>query len=58
MNVKNTFLNDVIQEEVFVRQPPGFENLKYPNRVYKLSKTLYKIKQASRVCMLGLRLSC
>jgi hypothetical protein len=38
MDVKSAFLNGVIQEEVFVRQPPGFENLKYPNRVYKLSK--------------------
>jgi hypothetical protein len=33
---------------VFVRQPPGFENFKYPNRVYKLSKALYRLKQASR----------
>jgi hypothetical protein len=32
---------------VFVRQPPGFENLKYPNRVYKLSKALYRLKQVS-----------
>jgi hypothetical protein len=31
INVKNAFLNGVIQEEVFVRQPPGFENPKYPN---------------------------
>jgi hypothetical protein len=36
MDVKNVFLNGVIQEEVFVRQPPGFKNPKYPNRVYKL----------------------
>jgi hypothetical protein len=36
MDVKSDFLNGVIQEEVFVRQPPGFENPKYPNRVYKL----------------------
>jgi hypothetical protein len=49
MNVKSVFLNDIIQEEVYVRQPPGFENLKYPNRVYKLSKALYGLKQASRV---------
>jgi hypothetical protein len=48
MDVKSAFLNDVIQEEVFVRQPPGFENPKYPNRVYKLLKALYKIKQAPR----------
>jgi hypothetical protein len=38
MYVKSDFLNGVIQEEVFVRQSPGFENPKYPNRVYKLSK--------------------
>jgi hypothetical protein len=43
--VKSAFLNDVIQEEVFVRQPPGFENPKYPNIVYKLSKALYGLKQ-------------
>jgi hypothetical protein len=48
INLKNIFLNDVIHEEVFVRQPPGFENLKYPNRVYKLLKALYELKQAPR----------
>jgi hypothetical protein len=48
MDVKSVFLNGVIQEEVFVRQPPGFENPKYPNRVYKLSKALYELKQVSR----------
>jgi hypothetical protein len=46
MDVKSAFLNGVIQKEVFVRQPPGFENPKYPNRVYKLSKTLYGLKKA------------
>jgi hypothetical protein len=48
MNVKNAFLNSVIQEEVYVRQPLGFESLKYPDRVYKLSKALYGLKQAPR----------
>jgi hypothetical protein len=48
MDVKNVFLNSVIQEEVYVRQPPGFENPKYPDRVYKLSKALYGFKQAPR----------
>jgi hypothetical protein len=33
---------------VYVRQPPGFESLKYPDRVYKLSKALYELKQAPR----------
>jgi hypothetical protein len=46
MDVKNDFLNGVIQEEVYVRQALGFKNPKYPNRVYKPSKTLYGLKQA------------
>jgi hypothetical protein len=46
MDVKSAFLNGVIQEEVFVRQPLGFENPKYNNRVYKLLKALYGLKQA------------
>jgi hypothetical protein len=33
---------------VFVRQPLGFENPKYPDRVYKLSKALYRLNQAPR----------
>jgi hypothetical protein len=48
MDVKNAFLNGVIQEEVYVRQPPGFESPKYPNRVYNLSEALYGLKQVSR----------
>jgi hypothetical protein len=50
MDAKSVFLNGVIQEEVYVRQPPGFKNPKYPNRVYKLLKVLYELKQAPRVC--------
>jgi hypothetical protein len=46
MDVKSSFLNGVIHEEVYVRQPLGFENPKYPDRVYKLSKALYGLKQA------------
>jgi hypothetical protein len=46
MDVKSTFPNGVIQEEVYVRQPPGFESPKYPDRVYKLSKALYGLKKA------------
>jgi hypothetical protein len=48
VDVKTIFLNGVIQEEVFLRQPRGFENPKYPNRVYKISKALYGLKQAPR----------
>jgi hypothetical protein len=45
MDVKSAFLNYVIKEEVFVRHPPGFENRKYPNRVYNLSKSLHWLKK-------------
>jgi hypothetical protein len=48
MDVKSTFLNGVLEEEVYVRQPPGFESEKYPHWVYKLRKLLYGLKQAPR----------
>jgi hypothetical protein len=41
MDVKNAFLNGPIQELVYVEQPPGFENPKFPNHIYKLQKALY-----------------
>jgi hypothetical protein len=53
---KNAFLNGVIQEEVYVRQPPDFESSKYSDRVYKLSKALYGLKQASRTWYARLKL--
>ena len=48
MDVKSVFLNDTIKEEVYVKQPPGFEDYEYPNYVFKLNKALYGLKQASR----------
>jgi hypothetical protein len=48
MDVKSAFLNGPIKEEVYVEQPPGFEDNEYPNHVYKLSKVLYGLKQAPR----------
>jgi hypothetical protein len=48
MDVKSSFLNGPIKEEVYVEQPPSFEDSEYPNHVYKLSKALYGLKQAPR----------
>ncbi|GJU51869.1 retrovirus-related pol polyprotein from transposon TNT 1-94 [Tanacetum coccineum] len=46
MDVKTTFLNDILHEEVYVSQPDGFVDQDNPNHVYKLKKALYGLKQA------------
>ncbi|WVZ64319.1 hypothetical protein U9M48_013858 [Paspalum notatum var. saurae] len=48
MDVKSASLNGFIEEEVYVRQPPGFESARFPDRVYKLRKAFYGLKQAPR----------
>ena len=48
MDVNSAFLNDPLSELVYVEQPPGFEDSKRPNNVYKLHKVLYGLKQAPR----------
>jgi hypothetical protein len=49
IDIKSAFLNGPIKEEVYVEQPPDFEDQEYPNHVYKLHKALYGLKQAPRV---------
>ncbi|GJV11528.1 retrovirus-related pol polyprotein from transposon TNT 1-94 [Tanacetum coccineum] len=48
MDVKTTFLNGILREEVYVSQPDGFVDPENPNHVYKLKKALYGLKQALR----------
>ncbi|GJU11251.1 retrovirus-related pol polyprotein from transposon TNT 1-94 [Tanacetum coccineum] len=49
MDVKSVFLNGKLKEEVYVKQPPGFESSEFPDYVCKLNKALYGLKQAPRV---------
>nr|GEY28757.1 hypothetical protein [Tanacetum cinerariifolium] len=48
MDVKTTFLNDILREEVYVSQPDGFVDLENLNHAYNLKKALYGLKQAPR----------
>nr|GEW03562.1 retrovirus-related Pol polyprotein from transposon TNT 1-94 [Tanacetum cinerariifolium] len=48
MDVKSDFLYGKIKEDVYVCQPPGFEDPDFPDKVYKVKKTLYGLHQALR----------
>ena len=54
MDVKSAFLYGTIQEEVYVKHPPGFEDPAHPNKVYKVIKALYGLHQAPRTWFEGL----
>nr|GEV81865.1 hypothetical protein [Tanacetum cinerariifolium] len=51
IDVKSAFLYGTIDEEVYVSQPPGFVDPKFPNKVYKVVKALYGLHQAPRACV-------
>ncbi|KAL8114349.1 hypothetical protein AgCh_021270 [Apium graveolens] len=48
IDVKSAFLNGELEEEVYVEQPSGFVDSKFPNHVYRLDKALFGLKQAPR----------
>nr|GEV10435.1 hypothetical protein [Tanacetum cinerariifolium] len=48
MDVKSAFLYGAIDEEVYVMQPPGFQDPEFPDRVYKVEKAMYGLHQAPR----------
>ncbi|KAL8156066.1 hypothetical protein AgCh_001225 [Apium graveolens] len=52
IDVKSSFLSEDLEEEVYVSQPPGFEDPNFPEYVYYLLKALYRLKQAPRACIL------
>nr|GEV26307.1 hypothetical protein [Tanacetum cinerariifolium] len=54
MDVKSDFLYGTIEEEVYVCQPPGFEDPDYLDKVYKVVKALYGLHEAPRTWKFGL----
>lgn len=44
IDVRFAFLNHYLKKEVYVKQPPVFESVEFPNHEYKLDKALYWLK--------------
>ncbi|GKA62094.1 gag-pol polyprotein [Tanacetum coccineum] len=51
MDVKTTFLNGQLKEEVYVSQPDGFVDPDHPERVYRLRKAVCGLKHALKACI-------
>lgn len=51
MNVKSGFLNGILEEEVYVEQPPGFIVKGHEDKVLRLDKAMYGLRQAPRASL-------
>jgi hypothetical protein len=49
IDVKNAYLNEEINTDIYMKQPIGFEDPRYPDMVWALQKGLYGFKQASNI---------
>lgn len=49
IDISNTYLNSKLEENIFMKQPEGFISKKYPEKVLKLQKAIYGLKQSGRV---------
>jgi hypothetical protein len=54
MDEKTAFLNEVVEDEVYIEQPQGFEVHPRETHVYRLKKAFYGLKQAPRAWYVGI----